>query len=102
MDFLNQLFPLVTFDIFPTDYIYALAFNLTNDEPVSDLFESVGYGFKMTINNIGSLLIYILIIPVWALVIFIVKKKCCIKKIKDFGNRKWQSFIWNGVIDFYV
>ena len=60
-DFFKNIFPLITLDLIPTDYVYEEIFALESidDESESEIFEEVGYENRLAVNNIGSLLIFI-------------------------------------------
>jgi hypothetical protein len=47
----------------PTDNLYANLFPAlenVEDDPISDTFEEVGYEAKISINNLGSLFLFLL------------------------------------------
>ena len=60
MAFFKSIFPVLTFDAFPSDDIFEWMFGLSviDDEPLSEKFEEIGYGTKMVFSNLGSLLIF--------------------------------------------
>jgi hypothetical protein len=62
-DFVSQLFPLITFDLIPTEYIYPGMFKTDQitDEPLTAQLADVGYNGKLVINNLGSLLLIMFI-----------------------------------------
>jgi hypothetical protein len=62
-DFFLKIFPLITFDIIPTDKLYDIIFKPYNfnDSALHENFDVVGYNNKLVINNMGSLFIFILI-----------------------------------------
>ncbi len=53
------MFPLITFDMFPTDELYQAMFDFENIEtlPLTDQFDQVGYSYTMMVQNMGSLFI---------------------------------------------
>ena len=65
-DFFSQIFPLITFDLIPTEEIYELIFRSLSfdDSKLHYNFDVVGYKNKLVINNMGSLFIYILLQPI--------------------------------------
>ena len=58
--YFSSIFPILTFDILPSDDIYESMFKIseTSDEPMTDMFDEVGYGSKLVFGNLGSLLIF--------------------------------------------
>jgi hypothetical protein len=58
--FFGSIFPLLIFDVLPTDDWYETIFTLSKvvDEPKSTKFEEVGYGSMLIYGNLGSLLIF--------------------------------------------
>lgn len=59
--FYSTLFEFVTFDIVPTDEIYAEIFDFES-EPYSDEADNIGYGSRLFIENTGSLFVYMVLI----------------------------------------
>jgi len=66
LNFFAQLFPLIAFDFLPTEwYTSIFALEGLEDEPLTDQFDTVGYGNKSLLyDNLGSLLIFMLSMPV--------------------------------------
>ena len=58
--FFSTLFPLLTFDVLPSDDIFEWAFNLSEveDKPMTEMFDQSGYGSELIYGNLGSLLIF--------------------------------------------
>jgi hypothetical protein len=51
----------------PTDDLYTFIFpglESVEDDPISSTFEEVGYEAKLSINNLGSLFLFILLQPI--------------------------------------
>jgi len=58
LEFFAMIFPLITFDVIPTDKLYDKIFKLNqinNDYALTDQFSIVGYSSLFIVNNIGSL-----------------------------------------------
>jgi hypothetical protein len=57
--FFGSIFPLLIFDVLPSDDIFEVIFNLSEvpDEPRSEKFDEIGYGSMLIYGNLGSLLI---------------------------------------------
>jgi len=58
LEFFAMIFPLITFDVIPTDKLYDKIFKLSqinDDYPLTDQFSIVGYSSLFIVNNIGSL-----------------------------------------------
>jgi len=68
-DFFGALFPLLTFDMIPTDEIYETIFGFSkiDTQPLTDQLDAVGYSSTITVINMGSLFIFIIILPVFTL-----------------------------------
>ena len=58
--FYSLLFEFVTYDIIPTDQIYEEMFEIESN-PYSDQADLIGYGYRYSVVNTGSLLIYIIL-----------------------------------------
>ena len=60
--FTSSIFPIVSFDMVPTDALYGELFGLDDveDEPISDVFEEIGYESKLSMNNLGSLFLLLI------------------------------------------
>jgi hypothetical protein len=56
-EFFAGLFPLITFDLIPTEELYnaLLDFDEIEEEAITDQFEIVGYGDILMIRNMGSM-----------------------------------------------
>ena len=70
MEFFGGLFPFITFDMVPTDDLYEEMFNFNEHEEdinsnlISDQFEILGYEYVNMIGNMGSMYLYLLILPI--------------------------------------
>ena len=103
--FFSALFPLITFDLIPTDDFYDnyLNFKSVKEKSYSDQFEAVGYGATLMLKNMGSLFLLLLSIPftvlIGAIITFIVPKQdwllCCRNYVRPWGEekQKWNNFI---------
>jgi hypothetical protein len=94
----------------PTDGLYGQIFDVSEDledEPKNDLFEEVGYEATLSMNNLGSLFLFMLLQPVQAIILKLIKKLNFykkfkpIKKVKKFAKGQLKSIFWNGIISFY-
>jgi hypothetical protein len=64
--FFGGLFPLITFDPLPTDIAYNYLFetqSFEDDQALTEQFDIVGYGSRLVYDNMGSLLVFILLQP---------------------------------------
>jgi hypothetical protein len=64
--FTESIFPLIAFDMVPTDDLYVELFPAlddVDDDPISETFEQIGYEAKLSINNLGSLLLFMILQP---------------------------------------
>jgi hypothetical protein len=52
--------PIWTFDILPSDDIFEAIFNISeiDDDALTEKFDEVGYGSRLVYGNLGSLLIF--------------------------------------------
>ena len=57
----NKFITVATFDFLPTDDIYIYLWDFPDDEPFNDKFDMLGYGCQYIINNLGTLLIFIVL-----------------------------------------
>ena len=91
----------------PTDDLYADLFPAledVEDDPISDTFEEVGYEAKLSINNLGSLFLFLLFQPIQVLFYKILRRMCKFKpthRIQKYAESKLNSLLWNGLISFY-
>ena len=93
----------------PTDDLYESVFRVSEaeDEAVSDKFEEIGYESKISIVNLGSLFLFILIQPIQIVFYRLVKNACknkegkINKKLHKYADNKLKEICWNGLIDFY-
>ena len=79
------MFPLLTFDILPSDVIYDEMFDLSSiedDEPLTEKFDEVGYGSQMIYGNLGSLMIFQVLIWLYMVVLAILLRYLPKKYIK--------------------
>jgi hypothetical protein len=62
-------------DILPAELLYEAIFKTSeiDDAPLNDQFDRVGYSNVLAINNIGSIFVYIVLIPIYALVLYLLK-----------------------------
>ena len=70
--FFAGLLEFVTFDLIPTDVIYAIVFQWVN-APYSDEAENIGYSSVFMIENAGSIPIYILLSLLLQLILTIIR-----------------------------
>lgn len=107
--FTNSIFPIVSFDMIPTDDLYAKLFRLdeVDDEPVSAVFEEIGYESKLSMNNLGSLFLLLIFQPLQILIFKILKKACFCKRepiaktVIKIADSRLDNLIWNGLISFH-
>ena len=101
--FYSTLFEFVTFDIVPTDEIYAEIFDF-DSEPYSEEADNIGYGSRLFIENTGSLFIYAILIALKLLLVNAIIKFCSkhkkLKKVKKWAKRSKSGFLWAGAIEF--
>jgi hypothetical protein len=95
-EFFAGLFPLITFDLFPTDDIYEFLFGyeeLQADIELNQQFEIVGYEYTFMVGNMGSMFIMMLLMPVSALAYFIILK--CVPHwfCRQFGKKRIIPYI---------
>jgi hypothetical protein len=104
-NFFSLLFPMITFDLIPTSWLYEMIFKfeeIETDYALSDQFETIGYGSIFIVNNIGSMYL------MWTLWILMLIVTVIIKKFKIFAkykrlhrmiNNYYQANFWNGILD---
>lgn len=93
--FFSGLFEYVTFDIIPTEEIYAYLFGWQN-VAYSEEAESIGYSSRYFIENAGSIPIYIAVDIVLQLLFAFVKLVCKSGRIRGYAARSQARFFWAG------
>lgn len=90
-EFFGHLFPLITFDILPSDRLYEYVFGLSeiDDSPISEEFDLVGYESRLIYGNLGSLGLFFLLIWIKQILILILPKVIP----KRLMHRKVRSFL---------
>jgi hypothetical protein len=94
-DFFSKIFPLITFDLIPTDKLYELIFKPYSfyDSALDENFDVVGYNDKLVINNMGSLFILIILQPI-CLGLYRVSsaffKDMTCKNLSEFNNKRMK------------
>jgi hypothetical protein len=76
--FFASLMPIWTFDILPSDDIFEVIFGISSidDDALTEKFDEVGYGSKLVYGNLGSLLIYQVMMWLFMIVNSLVLKYC--------------------------
>lgn len=75
-EFFASLFPLITFDVIPTEKLYefTLDFDEVEEESLTDQFEIVGYGDILMIRNMGSMFLMLVMMPILTVLSWIALK----------------------------
>ena len=75
-----------------------------DSEPFSEEFGLVGYESRYTIENTGSLLIYLFINAIRLAFFQVLSKRCncCPNKLKKWAKNRIDGAIWSGSIDFFA
>ena len=75
-EFFASLFPLITFDVIPTEKLYefTLDFDEVEEESLTDQFEIVGYGDILMIRNMGSMFLMLVMMPIFTVLSWIAFK----------------------------
>ena len=99
--FYSLLFEFVTYDIVPSDEIYEAMFEIDSN-PYSDQADLIGYGYRYSVVNTGSLLFYIILNGL-RLALYYSILKFCIKfpRCKQWASNRQDNFLWSGSIDFF-
>jgi hypothetical protein len=89
--FFESIFPILTFDIVPSDDIYEWMFKLSEveDEPKSENFDQIGYGATLVYNNLGSLLMYQVCLWLFLIINSFILKFVLTEKTKYKKSRKF-------------
>lgn len=93
--FFSGLFEYVTFDIIPTEEIYAHLFGWTN-VAYSEEAESIGYISRYFIENAGSIPLYIFFDVVLQLLFALLKLVLKSGRIRGYAERSQARFFWAG------
>jgi len=77
VDYFAGLFPFITFDAVPTDDLYNYMFDYENidDEGLNELFENVGYEFTTTVGNMGSMFLFVVLLPLYAVILYLLVRE---------------------------
>jgi hypothetical protein len=70
-DYFAGIFPLITFDLFPTDDLYEEIFQFSEldyEEGLSEQFSIVGYEYIPIIGNMGSIFVIVVLTPFLVLI----------------------------------
>jgi hypothetical protein len=60
--FFSVFQPIVMFDFLPTDLVYPLILKLpVDDQPLSKNFDAIGYFSSFSMNNLGSMGVFIVV-----------------------------------------
>ena len=99
--FFEALFGFVSFDLLPTDAMYAEMFKF-DSEPYSDEADEIGYGSLLIIENSGSISILLLVnllqqLIFWALARVLPQNN----KVRNWLKNKLNDYWWGGAISFY-
>lgn len=99
--FFSALFEFVTFDIVPTEDIYAKTFAWDNI-PYSESADNIGYASRQIIENTGSVPIFLLIIffqqIAFAILVRAVKKQ---GRLLSYAQERREGFFYAGATDFF-
>jgi hypothetical protein len=88
---------IASFNILPTDVFYAKYLPVPNsDGPINTNFNAIGYGSMYFLNNLGSLVVILAIIPLHFLVLLVLllSKKHHLVLVRLFNKLKFYLF-WN-------
>lgn len=87
---LTKLIEVSSFSLLPMDHINNLVFNFTETDALNPTFDDIGYNTVNFLENLGSLFIFMLILPFQYLIKYIFHFsrdiKCC-KKIKPYTKQ---------------
>ena len=102
----DKFIEIATFDIMPTDDIYPelLDFELDEEEPLNDNWDSCDFGTGVFIMNMGSLYLVFLYLIFCFTILGFGKLSCCkntkcLRKIIDYFS---GDLLWNPVLEFIV
>lgn len=98
--FFSALFEFVTFDIIPTEDIYA-ALLAWDNVPYSESAENIGYASRQIIENTGSVPIFLLIITLEQLIFAIIVRIVKSGKLNKYAVGKREGFYYAGATDFF-
>ena len=99
--FFSKVFEFVTFDIIPTELFFPYIFDLP-EGAYSDEADSIGYYSHYIVLNAGSITIFLLSYLILQIVFAILAKTLADGKILRYVNWKRESFMWTGMIDFFM
>lgn len=76
LKFFGQIFNLVSFDLLPTEYIFEKVFQFSKvqDSYLSDWFSWVGYRSMLSVTNMATLFVFMVLAPLGILTLAVVNK----------------------------
>lgn len=98
--FFAQILEFVTFDIMPTEEMYAETFAWEN-EPYSDAADNIGYGSRVFVENTGSMPVYLSAIILKQLLVYGLLKGAPSGRIHSFAQSERNKFFWGGAMAFF-
>jgi hypothetical protein len=89
---------IASFDIIPTDPIFAFVLQTTPPDPLSENFGTVGFGTTYFFNNLGSLTLFLLSFPFQVVIAWVLKKFHSVKFLLRKGLKMERTMYWNDQI----
>lgn len=105
-EFFGLIFPMITFDVFPTDDLYQAQFQVNDmeDDALTEQFDLVGYGTMICFSNLGSLLIFMFLQPasilIFVILLLAIPRMCCLK-LRIRIRKQLDAMLFNDLIAFY-
>lgn len=111
LSFFGQIFNLISFNLIPTAYIFekVFQFSAVQDSYLSDWFSWVGYNSMLSVTNMATLFVFIVLAPMGILTLAVVNKIFPFWRLLPDKHEIWiqkyvdqtiKSAFWNSTISF--
>jgi len=99
----ESMITIATFDILPTDDIFAAMWIIPDEEEAASEYNDVGYESHFTIINLGMIFLVIMVF-FFMLFLLLVTLPCKnkIKRVRQWHEKWSKSLFWNGIIRFFI
>jgi hypothetical protein len=111
LSFFGQIFNLISFNLLPTAYIFekVFQFSVVQDSYLSDWFSWVGYNSMLSVTNMATLFVFMVLAPMGILTLAVVNKIFPFWRLLPDKHEIWiqkyvdqtiKSAFWNSTISF--
>lgn len=111
LSFFGQIFNLISFNLVPTAYLFekVFQFSVVQDSYLSDWFSWVGYNSMLSVTNMATLFVFMVLAPMGILTLAVVNKVFPFWRLLSDKHEIWiqkyvdqtiKSAFWNSTISF--